>query len=204
MKNLFLKIMVLTSFLSFIGCKSSTDPGSWSSKKIDKWFEKGDWMNGWTVSPDASINRKEFAVSYFKNKERWDKAFTFLKTSDLSKLELKRYDIDGDNLYAPISEYITKNEEDARFEAHQKYIDIQYVIRGVELMGVAPITQKNEILVPYDGTKDVEFMTVTQAAYFKATPARFFIFFPTDIHRPGVKVGENSQVRKVVVKVKIG
>ncbi|MCX6320930.1 MAG: YhcH/YjgK/YiaL family protein [Bacteroidia bacterium] len=203
MKNLFLKIMALTSFLGFIGCKSSTDPATWSSKKIDKWFEKGEWLNGWTVSPDASINRKVFAVSYFKNKERWDKAFTFLKNSDLSKLEIKRYNIDGDNLYAPVSEYLTKNEEDARYEAHQKYIDIQYVISGVEQMGIAPISQKKDVLVPYDATKDIEFMTVNQGVNYKATPDKFFIFFPSDAHRPGLKVGENSQVRKVVVKVKV-
>jgi YhcH/YjgK/YiaL family protein len=203
MEKLIVKIMILTGFLSFTGCISSTDPATWSSKQIDKWYEKGEWLNGWTVSPDASINRKEFAVSYFKNKERWDKAFSFLKNSDLSKLELKRYDIDGDNLYAPVSEYLTKNEEDARYEAHQKYIDIQYVISGVEQMGVAPIAQKKDVLVPYDVTKDVEFMTVTQATDYKATPDRFFVFFPSDIHRPGVKVGENSQVRKVVLKVKV-
>jgi YhcH/YjgK/YiaL family protein len=203
MKNLFLKIMVLTSFLGFFGCKTSSDPATWSSKKIDQWFEKGDWLNGWRVIPDASINRKEFALSYYRNKERWDKAFTFLKTGDLTKLEIKRYDIDGDNLYAPISEYQTKNPEDAKFEAHKKYIDIQYVISGTEQMSVAPMAQKKEVLVPYDAVKDVEFMTVSGSSDYKATPERFFIFFPSDIHRPGVKTGENSPVRKVVVKVKV-
>ena len=195
--------MVLTTFLSFIGCKSSTDPSTWSSKQIDKWFEKGEWLNGWSVKPDTSINRREFAISYFKNKERWDKAFTFLKNNDLSKLEIKRYDIDGDNLYAPVSEYLTKNEEDAKFEAHRKYIDIQYVINGAEMMSVAPLSQKNDVIAPYDSSKDVEFMTVRQSTSYKATPDRFFIFFPSDIHRPGVKIGENEQVRKVVVKVKV-
>ncbi|MEI6049911.1 MAG: YhcH/YjgK/YiaL family protein [Bacteroidota bacterium] len=203
MKKLVVKIMILTSFLCFIGCKGSTDPSTWSSKKIDSWFEKGEWLNGWTVSPDASVNRKEFAVSYFKNKERWDKAFIFLKSSDLSGLEIKRYDIDGDNLYAPISEYITKNEEDAKFEVHQKYIDIQYVINGVEQMSVAPMSMKKDVIAPYDAIRDIEFMTVNQAKNFKATPDKFFIFFPSDIHRPGVKVDVNSQVRKIVVKVKI-
>jgi biofilm protein TabA len=203
MKKLIVLIMVLACFISFPGCKNSSDPSTWNSKKIDSWFEKKEWLNGWTVLPDASINKKEFAVSYFKNKERWDKAFAFLKSNDLSKLEVKRYDIDGDNLYAPISEYLTKNEEDARFESHQKYIDIQYVISGIEQMSIAPVSSKKDILVPYDASKDLEFMTVTQFNSFKATPERFFIFFPSDIHRPGVKVGVNSQVRKVVVKVRI-
>ncbi len=195
--------MVLASFLGFLGCKSSTDPATWSDEKINSWFEKGEWLNGWTVTPDGSINKKEFAKSYFKNKERWDKAFTFLKNSDLKTLEIKRHDIDGDNLYAPISEYLTKNEEDAKFEAHKNYIDIQYVISGTEQMSVAPLSALAEVLTPYDATKDVEFMTVSNASHFTATPDRFFIFFPSDIHRPSVKIGENSQVRKVVVKVKV-
>ena len=203
MKNLFLKIMVLSSFLGVMGCKSSTDPATWSDKQIDVWFEKGEWLNGWTVVPDGSINKKEFVVSYFKNKDRWDKAFLFLKNSDLKTLEIKRHDIDGDNLYAPISEYLTKNVEDARFEAHKNYIDIQYVISGTEQMSVAPRSALGDVLEPYDATKDIEFMTVTQSADYTATPEKFFIFFPSDIHRPSVKVGENSKVRKVVVKVKV-
>jgi YhcH/YjgK/YiaL family protein len=203
MKKLIVKTMVLTGFLGFFGCNSSTDPAAWSSEKIDKWFEKGEWLNGWNITPDGSVNRKELAVSYFKNKERWDEAFTFLKSNNLPELEIKRHDIDGDNLYAPVTDYLTKNEEDAKFEAHQKYIDIQYVISGVEQMSVAPMAMKKDIITPYDPAKDIEFMTVKESKNYKATPERFFIFFPSDIHRPGVKAGNNSQVRKIVVKVKV-
>lgn len=195
--------MVLISFLGLMGSTGAQDPSKWSSKQINKWFEKGEWLNGWTVKPDPSINKKEFAISYFKNKARWDKAFTFLKSNDLSKLEIRRYDIDGDNLYAPVSEYVTKNVEDAKFEAHQKYIDIQYIISGTELMSVAPMSMKKDVTTPYDATKDVGFMTVTKCSDYKATSANFFIFFPSDIHRPSVKVGDNSNVKKIVVKVKV-
>jgi len=203
MKKLILFNLLLTSFLGFNGCNCSNDPSTWNSRKVDKWFEKHEWLKGWAVLPDASINKSEFAVSYFKNKERWDKAFSFLKNSDLSKLEIKRYDIDGENLFAPISEYLTKNDEDDTFEAHQKYIDIQYVISGAELMSIATLPMKKEILMPYDEAKDVELMTVTKADSYEATPDKFFIFFPSDLHRPGIKIGENKKVRKVVVKVKI-
>jgi YhcH/YjgK/YiaL family protein len=158
---------------------------------------------GCNITPDASINKKEFATYYFKNRERWDKAFAFLKENDLSKLEVKRYDIDGDNLYATVSEYMTKNEEDAKFEAHRKYIDIQHVITGAEQMSITPLSDRKEELVPYDPAKDVEFMTVNQTSSFEATPDKFFIFFPSDIHRPSVKISENKSVRKVVVKVRI-
>lgn len=190
-------------FFSLFGCKNSSDPLTWSSKQINKWFQKKDWLNGWNIIPDSSINGNEFAVSYFKYKERWDKAFAFLKNTDLSKLEIKRHDIDGDNLYASVMEYVTKNEEDAKFEAHKQYIDIQYVINGIEEMGVAPLSSLKEVTIPYDTSKDVGFMTIKDGKFYNATPDRFFIFFPSDIHRPGLKVGQNSQLRKIVVKVKV-
>lgn len=200
MKN---SLLILIVMATLSGCTGNSDPSAWSAQKTDKWFEKGDWLNGWQVQPDQSINRKAFAISYFRNKERWDKAFIFLKSSDLTALELKRYDIDGDNLYAPVSEYLTKNEEDARYEAHQKYIDIQYVVSGKELIGVAPVSQKKDVLEAYDSTKDIEFLTVTGGENRPALPDKFFIFFPDDAHRPGLKDGENSPVRKIVVKVKV-
>ncbi|MFZ0283379.1 MAG: YhcH/YjgK/YiaL family protein [Bacteroidales bacterium] len=203
MKNSIFKIMAMAILLSMAGCTGNDNPESWSTGKLDKWFSDGEWLNGWQVKPDQSIDRKTFAVSYFKNRERWDKAFNFLKTTDLSALELKRYDIDGDNLYVAVSEYLSKNEEDARYEAHQKYIDIQYVVSGNELIGVGPVSQKQDVLVPYDPAKDIEFMTVRDGVNFKATPDKFFIFFPSDLHRPGLKDGVNVQVRKVVVKVKV-
>ena len=202
MKNLLIIIMLLFSFLGLFGCKDS-DPSTWSSSKIDKWFEKGEYLNGWQVKPDASINRREFALSYFRHKDRWDKTFAFLKDNDLTKMEIKRYDIDGNNVYAPISEYLTKDDTAARYEAHREYIDLQYVISGRELIGLAPLSDVKDILVPYDAAKDIEFMTVNQITNLTATPDRFFIFFPSDVHRPGLKEGVNSPVRKVVVKIKV-
>lgn len=202
MKNTSIAIMVLFSFLGLFGCKES-DPSKWSSRKIDRWFEKGEWLNGWHIKPDASINRREFAISYFKQKERWDKAFTFLKDNDLTKMELKRYDIDGNNVYAPFSEYMSKDDTASSYEAHREYIDIQYVISGKELIGIAPLSDVKDILVPYDAEKDYELMSVNQIRNVPATPDRFFIFFPSDAHCPGLKDGENAMVRKVVVKVKI-
>ncbi len=195
--------MVLTSISGFSGHGSQTDPSQWNVRQIDEWFDKGEWLNGWQVKPDKSINRKLFLVSYFKNKELWDKAFTFLKDVRFSDIEIKRYDIEGEKVYAVVNDYLSKNEEDAQYESHRKYIDIQYVIKGSELIGIAPITSKKDILVPYDTTKDIEFMTVTQGKNYRATPDNFFIFFPDDAHRPGLKDGENSPVRKIVVKVMI-
>jgi len=201
-KSLLISVtMVLFSVIS--GCSGKQDPSTWSSKQTSKWFEKGEWLNGWQIKPDASINMKTFANAYHKNPEKWNKAFTWLLNNDLNSLEVKRYEIDGDNVYATVSEYLSKNEEDARYEAHRKYIDIQYVAAGKELIGIAPLSQKKEEIEAYDAAKDIEYFTLTGGENHLALPDRFFILFPEDAHRPGLKDGENSPVRKIVVKVKV-
>jgi YhcH/YjgK/YiaL family protein len=203
MKRIIVNIMVLTSILGLSGCSGTSDPSTWNSEKTDKWFEKGDWHKGWTVTPDNSINRTTLAKACYKNSDRWNKAFAFLKDNDLTKLELKRYDLDGDNLYVLVSEYNTKNPEIARYEAHRKYIDIQYVISGSELIGIAPLASKDSILQEYDATKDIEYFSVKKGITVQATPAKFFVFFPEEAHMPGLKEETNAPVRKAVVKIRI-
>src|SRR6185312_12262794 len=67
------------------------------------------------------------------------KAFEYLKQTDFSGMENGKHEVDGDNLFAIFQEYNTKNDADAKLEAHRKYIDVQYVISGEELIGVRPL-----------------------------------------------------------------
>lgn len=195
--------MIVSGAVSLTGCQDSTDPSTWNDEKLNTWFEKKEWTGGWNVEPDQSINRKEFAISYFRHKERWDKAFAFLKANDLPALELKRYEIDGANVYAPVSEYLTKKPEEARYEGHKKYIDIQYVINGNELIGLTPSSDITGMLQEYDDANDIYFCSVGNIENLPADPGRFFIFFPSDIHRPGLRDGDSTLVKKIVVKVKV-
>ena len=203
MKTLITKIMIISTILSFFGCKDKSDPATWNDSKTSQWFNKGEWKNGWNVIADESINKKSMAVAYYKNKERWNSAFEFLKTSNLLTLEPKRYDIDGNNLYVLVSDYNTKEESALRYEAHRKYVDIQYVAGGKELIGLAPIAAKDSVLQAYDEAKDIEYMSVKEGRELPADPGRFFVFFPEDIHRPSLKIDTVAPVRKVVVKVRI-
>ena len=203
MRRIIVSIMVLTSIFGLSKSFGQGDPSAWSSEKLNKWFDSGVWHKGWNVTPDNSINKITLAKAYYKNSTRWDKAFAFLGTNDLTKLELKRYDLDGDNLYVTISEYNTKNPETTRYEAHQKYVDIQYVVTGSELIGIAPLASHESVLQPYDATKDVGFFSFKNGKMFKATPAKFFIFFPADAHMPGLKEETNAPVRKAVVKLRL-
>jgi YhcH/YjgK/YiaL family protein len=201
MKRIIIIIMALTT-ISGLSTFGQTDPSKWSSEQLKTWFEKGDWHKAWTISAEVSTNKAALAKAYYKNPERWNKAFAFLKDNDLKKLELKRFDLDGDNLFITISEYNTKNPESAKYEAHRKYIDIQYVVTGNELIGIAPFASKESVLQEYNPAKDIEFVSV-KGTMHKANPSTFFIFFPEDAHMPGLKDGANAPVRKAVVKIMI-
>jgi biofilm protein TabA len=203
MKNVRLSIMVLMVLMPLSGSKIDSDPEKWSSEKLNKWFASKEWSEGWSITPDSSINKKEFAVAYFRNRDRWAKAFKFLSSTDLLKLENKRYDIDGDKLFASVSEYPTKDAAVTDFESHKKYIDIQYVISGKENMNLAPLSAVTSVVTPYDASKDIGFMKVSAFTNHLATPGVFFIFFPGDAHRPGIKDGLSSTVKKVVIKLSV-
>ncbi|MDR1897640.1 MAG: YhcH/YjgK/YiaL family protein [Prevotellaceae bacterium] len=166
------------------------------------WFNAGDWKEGWSVEPNDSINVAEFAKEYAKNPERWRQAFKFLANTDLKALDTGKYELDGKNLYISISEYTTKNVEDAKCEAHIKYVDIQYLICGEEQIGIAPIEDTKDA-TPYNEDKDIYFIAPDYEKYYPANPGRFFIFFPSDAHRPSVKLTDNIPVKKAVVKLKI-
>jgi YhcH/YjgK/YiaL family protein len=166
------------------------------------WYKKGEWLEGWQAKPDESVDEKEFIRQYDLNPARWQKAFQFLASADLENLAVGRYELEGADLYVNISEYNTKNEADAKCEAHLKYVDIQYLIAGEEQMSVVPLTDTKEA-TPYNEEKDIYFMKPDYDKYYLANSDRFFVFFPGDAHRPSVKIAENVPVKKAVVKLRI-
>ena len=203
MREIFFKAILLTIYMGTAGLINQDDPSRWNKNQIDEWFSKGEWHKGWRVLPDSSIDRKELALFYFRNRERWEKAFSFLSENDLSVIEPKKYEIDGDNLFITVSDYDTKEVKGSRFESHRKYIDIQYVVKGSEIIGLSDPGKVTEVTDPYSSEKDIELSNVSHFTDLKATPGSFFIFFPDNLHRPGLKVDVIEKVRKVVVKIKI-
>ncbi|SDW53534.1 YhcH/YjgK/YiaL family protein [Flavobacterium degerlachei] len=132
--------------------------------------------------------------------ERLAKGFEFIKNTDLVQIEPGTYEIDNKEVFAIVQEYDTKEIKDCVLEGHTKYIDIQYVIEGAELMGVT--TKKNQKVVTSDLDKDYTFYE-GETAYIRLKAGMFTVFFPDDLHRPCVQNGQSSRVKKVVVKVQI-
>jgi YhcH/YjgK/YiaL family protein len=146
------------------------------------------------------IDKIENAHLYKNISERINKSFEYIRTTDLKNLPAGRYPIDGENIFALVSEYQTKSESEGKLEAHKKYIDVQYVIIGEELMGYSPLGNQ-QILDPYKEENDIEFYTGDKS-FTKISEGMFAIFFPEDVHVPGISSGKISDVKKLVIKVR--
>ena len=137
---------------------------------------------------------------YTSINERIAKGFDFLRTTDLDSLPSGKHDIEGDTIFALVQEYQTKPLEDCKLESHKKYIDIQYVIRGEEIMGIT--TQNNQKIIEVNEEKDYTFYEGT-TSLVRVSKGMFTIFFPDDLHQPCVQTESVSEVKKVVIKVLI-
>lgn len=133
--------------------------------------------------------------------DRYAKAVDFLKNNDLKALEPGKYEIDGKNVYANVVSYTTIPWEDAKFEAHENYTDIQYVIEGSEVMTYAPVDQLT-LSVPYNAEKDVMFFDNSNPGLqIAVNEGEYLIFQPWDGHKPKAANGEPAPIKKVIVKI---
>lgn len=133
------------------------------------------------------------------------KAIDFLRRPDIGNMADGRVDIDGDRVFALVQRYETIITDVPRFEYHRKYIDIQYIVSGEEVMGWAPAEQMT-VTEAYDGNRDICFGTVPEGemtpVYLKG--GKLAVLYPEDGHAPKLAAGRSSFVSKIVVKVAAG
>lgn len=93
---------------------------------------------------------------------------------------------------------------DGFFEAHRKYIDIQVVAEGEELMEVADAARMT-VRQPYNAERDlIVYEDSTEASQFRVFPGQVAVFFPSDVHMPTLRIRTDGViVRKSVVKVPV-
>ncbi len=138
---------------------------------------------------------------YYPMSENLKKGLEWLISQDLVNIEPKKYIIDGESVWANVQEYETKDE--AKYETHRKYIDIQYMIKGKEFVGVTDKTNCSTC-VEYNSDTDLEFMDIkVKEEYQILNEGDFLIFYPTDAHKPSINPDEKLKVKKVIVKVSL-
>ncbi|MGA2090985.1 MAG: YhcH/YjgK/YiaL family protein [Endomicrobiales bacterium] len=144
------------------------------------------------------IDTLENAETYFTLNLRFRNAFAFLQRTDLHSLDPGRHEIDGDKVYATLFRGSGKGLAEARLEAHRKYIDIQCVISGIDVIGVKALRACHFPIGAYNQNKDIIFFSDMSESRVNLGPGTFVILYPEDAHAP---LSGTSEVVKIVLKV---
>ncbi len=127
----------------------------------------------------------------------------FIKLCKETKLERGKYDIVGDDLFALVQTYETRECEEGKMESHKKYIDLQYVEKGSELMHWSPV-EGLEVEEVYEADKDVMFYKKQKAyAEIPLKEGLFVCFFPEDAHMLGAMYETKQEIDKIVFKIRV-
>jgi len=194
-----LTLMLSTSIFA----QKSNDP--WTKKKANQWFNKGAWAGDMTLKVDKSVNVVDFARQYHQNKAAWDLVFNWLAKNDPTTFPVGKYVLDSTNVTLTITDAPSVRPFDqTKWEAHCQKVDLQYIARGAEKMGIAPVSGA-KVIMQYDLKKDVGFYQPNEkkAKYIVAKPGTFLLFFPSDAHRPNIQVEGCDTVRKIVFKIRV-
>lgn len=128
-------------------------------------------------------------------------AFDYLLRTDFTHVANGKYPLDGENVFAIVNRYEPQSAEELKWEAHRKYIDIQFVASGFEEIGIVEIGEMTHT-TDYDEMGDVQFFKGT-GEHYHLGEKMFAVIFPHEVHKPGIAVEGNSVVLKVVIKVRV-
>jgi biofilm protein TabA len=146
-------------------------------------------------------------IDYLQNADRYCRlhpgfagAFAFLRGGNLAQLPDGRHDIDGDRLFAFVSRDQGRGREQSLLEAHRRYIDVQYVIRGEDCIGWLPTSDCERVSSPYDAEKDLVLFFDRPATWLAVSSGMFAVFYPEDAHAP---LATRGPIHKAVVKAAV-
>lgn len=129
-------------------------------------------------------------------------ALEWIASHDVAHMDAGAYELQGRDLYAMIQDFTTEPAEVRRPERHNDYLDIQYVVSGVERMGYAPYTGRETVDEDPEGQDVTFYRGLEGESFVDVGPGAYCVFFSNDIHRPGCAAGQPGSVRKVVVKMR--
>lgn len=144
------------------------------------------------------VDKLENLKHYVGINPRVSDVIDFIGRDDLTALDPGKYPIDEENIFAVVSRNMGRSVDAARLEAHEKYLDIQVVLGGVDNIGWKDVSSCVEVSEPYDATRDVKFFDDKPVSWLPVRSGWFAIFEPNDAHMPAIA---DHELTKIVVKV---
>jgi len=148
------------------------------------------------------IDKIENIEQYFGLSTSIDIALQYLKNTPFRQKKDGHFEIDGKEMFSHIETYTLKPPEECYFELHKKYIDVQYMLSGRELVGYSPRQTLTSIIKSYDDVMDTALFDIPES-YSKITflEGMFILLYPDEGHMFKCWLGESLTVRRAVVKI---
>lgn len=141
---------------------------------------------------------------YFDELPLLTKVADFVDKFNKNNLSDGTYDIDGKRVFAMVQSYRTKQQTpEMMFEAHKKYIDLQYIVNGIEKIRWASLDKVNLVEEKYSSGGDIAFYEGDAMFDFTLTKNTFLLLYPSDAHLPGLSADKDVNVRKIVFKIQL-
>lgn len=149
------------------------------------------------------VSKKGLENKYDFSSKKFQIAFDFIRRDDLADLPVGRFEL-GEGVSASVQEYTSMIWNENKFETHEKFFDVQYVVNGMEYCGVCDRSQLGQVSVAYDAENDVTFYE-EPSHYGKVflNAGDFVVLTPEDAHKPRCNDGKEVYVKKIVVKVPV-
>ena len=120
-----------------------------------------------------------------------------IKIGDCNKIVL------NESCFVLEQAYVSKDKKDCFFESHKKYIDIQYIFYGTEIMEVENINNLETIQEYNESLDYAKHAQSINSSSLLIKENELAIFYPSDAHMPCLKVDKNEKIIKAVFKVAI-
>lgn len=128
------------------------------------------------------------------------KAFDHLLKTDTCNLKPGKHEIDGRRIFMLVNEYSTRENTLGILEAHKKYIDLQYMEKGSEIIEYEPLCDQ-KVFKEYNLKDDYSLYNSRNSTKLRIQEGMFAIFFPDDLHMPGIIDQSSVYVKKIVIKI---
>lgn len=141
---------------------------------------------------------------YFDELPLLKKVSDFVDKFNKNNLSDGTYEIDGKRVFAMVQSYRTKQQTpEMMFEAHKKYIDLQYIVNGIEKIRWASLDKVDLVEEKYSSGGDIAFYEGDAMFDFTLTKNTFLLLYPSDAHLPGLSADKDVNVRKIVFKIQL-
>ena len=148
------------------------------------------------------VDKIENLKLYIPYHEKLAVVCDYLAKTDIYSLEVGKYEI-GEGVRVIVNAFTPKEPDVAKWETHNKYIDLQYLIEGNETMGYLPVDQMED--AEYNEEKDISYPVPKAGANIASVPLEtgcFAYLEPRDAHRPSVKLTSTAS-KKLIFKIPV-